>query len=478
MLKSNFSKILIGFSVFNLLIACSKKEGGDSSLPSTNSGDSSTNSGSSSQVFCPLKLIPPPLTGEPINTQSPVISSITSSITNGVQTVTDANRAIKGTSNVGEQIIVGVNAAGQMASNLINLGTSVNNLIQSFNRPPAGIHVMNYPETAKVLLEVFNNYIDGTLSSPICRGSPCKANADGKMVGTPSSNGIAYFSATPTGCSTAMKYAATSRYAYNTSKGHFNAGDFILLDIYVLNPGSTGTYTYKATIYKINSSIVHHNVPGDNPNDIDAISGSVAGINQVSGQTSNNFSNGSVIYTVVVADGVTTDVRGHIGGTLYTADQNKCNSKSEVLIGFQGNMGASLNQIQAICARLSFNANANIITTTTTVTSLRGQNAGATSWKAICPQNSVIVGFSGNSGLLLDKIQLYCSYLSLIPSSSSSIAVNQSTVQNPAGGTGGSPFPLLLCPNGQIASAAVIRAGDNVDALGLKCSIPLLLSPR
>ena len=228
----------------------------------------------------------------------------------------------------------------------------------------------------------------------------------------------------------------------------------------------------------------------------------IAGVNQVSGQTSNDFSNGPVTYTVlaaddssirynisaivdrnspivILADGVTTDVRGHIGGTLYTADQNKCNSHFEVLIGFQGNMGASLNQIQAICASLSFSADAKIVSNLTTVTSLRGNNAGSTSWKTVCPQNSVVVGFTGNSGLLLDKINLMCSSLSFVPGNLPSVAVNGSILNSSsAGGYGGSPFAPLKCPNGQIASAAVIRAGNNVNALGLKCSSVLLSTPR
>src|SRR5262249_36308922 len=41
---------------------------------------------------------------------------------------------------------------------------------------------------------------------------------------------------------------------------------------------------------------------------------------------------------------------------------------------------------------------------------------------------------------------------------------------NTVGGTGGSPFALVGCPSNQLAVGVIVRAGNDMDAFGLKCA--------
>jgi len=41
---------------------------------------------------------------------------------------------------------------------------------------------------------------------------------------------------------------------------------------------------------------------------------------------------------------------------------------------------------------------------------------------------------------------------------------------NTVGGNGGSPFGLIACPADQLAVGVIVRAGNDMDAFGLKCA--------
>ena len=79
------------------------------------------------------------------------------------------------------------------------------------------------------------------------------------------------------------------------------------------------------------------------------------------------------------------------------------------------------------------------------------------------PDQHVVTGFSGRSGLLIDAVRLHCSKLN----TDGTLGSKSTTV--PVGGTGGSAFPEKACAAG-MAVGLYGRAGNDLDFLALECS--------
>jgi hypothetical protein len=92
----------------------------------------------------------------------------------------------------------------------------------------------------------------------------------------------------------------------------------------------------------------------------------------------------------------------------------------------------------------------------------RGTAAG-TDASANCPSGSVVTGFAGRSGLLVDGVQLVCSVLK----SDGTLGAESSVAY--IGGSGGAPFTKQTCPEG-MAVGLFGRAGDGLDYLALRCA--------
>jgi hypothetical protein len=100
---------------------------------------------------------------------------------------------------------------------------------------------------------------------------------------------------------------------------------------------------------------------------------------------------------------------------------------------------------------------------------VRGVLNGTFPWARFCPADSVVSGFVGRSGLLVDQITLSCTALSANPDTGA-LVLGMVTVLAPAGGNGGNAFAQTSCAAGQLATVANLRAGDGVDAFGIGCS--------
>lgn len=166
-----------------------------------------------------------------------------------------------------------------------------------------------------------------------------------------------------------------------------------------------------------------------------------------------------------------TPVRGNpIGGTEYL---DAC-PPGRVLVGFNAELGASFDKIQAVCGAVGISATAAVtIGASETPFPFRGTNAN-TAGSSMCPPNQFVVGFVGRAGALVDQISLRCAPVTVATGDGGaySAALGTITAQAPVGGTGGEPFADTDCPAGSVAVGAHIQAGGSVDGFGLLCGSP------
>jgi hypothetical protein len=102
---------------------------------------------------------------------------------------------------------------------------------------------------------------------------------------------------------------------------------------------------------------------------------------------------------------------------------------------------------------------------------VRGGLMGTFPWARFCPADSVVSGFVGRSGQLVDQITLSCTALSA-DTDTGALVLGMVTVLAPAGGNGGQAFAQTSCPAGTLANVANLRAGDGIDAFGIGCATP------
>jgi len=154
--------------------------------------------------------------------------------------------------------------------------------------------------------------------------------------------------------------------------------------------------------------------------------------------------------------------------------------EDQAIIGFRGSVqdvGVFLvSSIQTFCGRLvipsASSTEASVVPGATLVE--RGTPSGAT-WSQMCPRDQMVVGFWGRSGRSLDQVAFDCAgvHVTRGPSNDFVLTVDTtiSELSPPNGGDGGLPFRSTCMP-GQIALVANINADQWVDALGLTCATP------
>ena len=104
----------------------------------------------------------------------------------------------------------------------------------------------------------------------------------------------------------------------------------------------------------------------------------------------------------------------------------------------------------------------------------RGLPSGA-SWSQMCPRDQMVVGFWGRSGRSLDQIGFDCAGVKVARDASNAFALAVDTtiseLSPPNGGDGGEPFRASCMP-GQIARVANLNASAWIDTFGLTCATP------
>jgi hypothetical protein len=108
---------------------------------------------------------------------------------------------------------------------------------------------------------------------------------------------------------------------------------------------------------------------------------------------------------------------------------------------------------------------------------LRGALGGGTSFRAVCPENQMVVGFAGRAAALVDQLVLRCAPLEIMELPDEFVGfIGTITELAPVGGNGGIPFEAMDCGNTrEVATIARIRAANLIDAFGIGCQEPDLV---
>ncbi|WP_437739608.1 hypothetical protein WMF39_28235 [Sorangium sp. So ce1504] len=182
---------------------------------------------------------------------------------------------------------------------------------------------------------------------------------------------------------------------------------------------------------------------------------------------------------VDVVEQTYTELRGSPGTA--TPAMDRC-PESQVLLGFRGSLGPlgeSLihAKIQAQCGHLELTGDGPYTITMMPgdVTPFQGSE-GTESWEMVCPENEVVVGFSGWSGRYLDLLFIACAPLLVTgPPGDLRVELGPVTWPDGVGGDGGSEFPDTFCGADQVANLVqTVVEGGAIGAFGLGCTTPSL----
>ncbi|WP_437928986.1 hypothetical protein WMF37_06840 [Sorangium sp. So ce291] len=178
---------------------------------------------------------------------------------------------------------------------------------------------------------------------------------------------------------------------------------------------------------------------------------------------------------VGVVDQSFTEVHGNAGTSTPVMD--RC-PESQVILGFRGligELGESFihGQIRAQCGHLALDGAGpyTIAATPGDMTPVEG-TYGTEAWEMMCPEDQVVVGFSGWSGSYLDLLFIACAPL-LVTGAPGDLRVEIGPVTWPdgVGGDGGSEFPDTFCGASQVANLVqTVVSGPPISAIGLGCA--------
>jgi hypothetical protein len=153
--------------------------------------------------------------------------------------------------------------------------------------------------------------------------------------------------------------------------------------------------------------------------------------------------------------------------------------ENQALIGYRGTIESDvfvnedsavpvIGSLEGVCATLAVSGSGRVTTTEAGPLPRRGM-AESDPWEQRCAKDEIIVAFSGNSGVALDRIGFTCSAWQ-VWEDAGSLTLTRGPLHplESAGGPGGGEFSDG-CPAGQLARGSATRAGSWVDAAGLIC---------
>jgi hypothetical protein len=149
-----------------------------------------------------------------------------------------------------------------------------------------------------------------------------------------------------------------------------------------------------------------------------------------------------------------------------------------VVIGARGQADTLVGQLQLVCGELQFAEEDGSLTLAIVegaALTTRG-SAGGEMFEALCPRDHAVVGFGGRSEEDLFALTLVCAPVSIEDTGDSFgllVGSGATSVLPAVGGVaGGTEFGPLECGDGEIVTAARIRAMTSIRGLGLDCSRP------
>ena len=179
--------------------------------------------------------------------------------------------------------------------------------------------------------------------------------------------------------------------------------------------------------------------------------------------------------TIVLGAAAPTAKRGGVGGQPFV---DACPG-SQMIIGYLGTDGPAqfVDSIQVVCGmvRVTGSGTYQIVVSPGTTLPSRGMT-GVSAFAAMCPNNQVVGGIYGHSGLYLDQVGFQCAPLTISQNGTPAVATGAITQLPASGGPGGAAFGDR-CPSGQVAVGSDIAAGSFVDSIDLLCATPTLVWP-
>lgn len=155
----------------------------------------------------------------------------------------------------------------------------------------------------------------------------------------------------------------------------------------------------------------------------------------------------------------------------------------QVLVGFRGTLVDRPEQnvdvhgrFQAICGTLVFQSKGQVchVQVQEGETLPERGGGGDIAWERICPTNEVLAGFYAQTGVEIDQLTFSCAPLYLQQSGNSHVLTRGlASALPPIGKSGGSQtWGPIECPEGTLATVAVIKATQYLTSLGLGCQKP------
>ncbi len=184
---------------------------------------------------------------------------------------------------------------------------------------------------------------------------------------------------------------------------------------------------------------------------------------------------------ITLTDPMNSDVTPGTGGSDFS---DSC-ADGQVLVSFTGTWGGmymGLESLQASCATIGVSSSAPYQVTLTpggSVLGPHGQESPQTI-DGVCPDGQVVTGFEGRSGDWIDQLTFYCSPLTITENAGTfTLDVGAGApIATAVGPETGNPFSSISCPTGKIAVGLVGRSGAAIDAIGLACATPTLMTMR
>ncbi|WP_437968963.1 hypothetical protein WMF04_06585 [Sorangium sp. So ce260] len=182
---------------------------------------------------------------------------------------------------------------------------------------------------------------------------------------------------------------------------------------------------------------------------------------------------------VTVVDQTFTELRGRADAGTPVMDG--C-PQGQVILGLRGALGALgesfiHGKIQAQCGHLELAGDGPYTITTTLGDTTPFQGTyGSESWEMMCPENEVVVGFSGWAGSYLDVLFIACAPLVVTgPPDDLRVEIGPVTWPDGVGGDGGSEFPDTFCGAHQVANLVqTVVASGPIASFGVGCATPSL----
>ncbi|MCC6623274.1 MAG: hypothetical protein IT385_18590 [Deltaproteobacteria bacterium] len=164
------------------------------------------------------------------------------------------------------------------------------------------------------------------------------------------------------------------------------------------------------------------------------------------------------------------DLRGGPGGTLAALDCPPGHALSAVPVSLTRDKSGLVQSVGAECSRVQPpGLRGDIATLETRRVRLSAMsNPGVSRRTLTCSGRRPIVGLSMRTGLFVDAVALACAPTRASALWGDVLAAPLGEVGTTWGGPGGNPTEVR-CPRGMIATGLRVRAGKNVDALGVAC---------